>query len=545
MSAHLDVTGAPAALAKAALHYLAERRLGPTPENFAHAWREVGGPVSVEEHSAREFAQAMLRELSDAGVLSRETAGTVLQAVRDGQWQEAARLAMPAIERRMQPVWGPLLERLIAAYTIAHRGWTPVRKREYLRRLVEDSPLRDDLLAARIGHLLETWAHDGVSTPTVSVPASDAAPEAGEDAQNAQVGQISQAVPEAAGGELDPAERADGQRWRQDRLLAEMTELLTALCGSLASVAEEGSWIREQAEALRETLADPTDHRALAQVRTLLAQTNDVQRALSGQRHASIAALKHMLAEWVTSMGALADTTDQFGSRVSAHAARIEEADSIASLADTVQGLLTDARSMRATLDESREGIEAARARAGDLEREVSRLERELAATSSQMVTDFLTDTMNRRGLEQSFAEAVRVGAATQTPLCLVVLDVDDFKRLNDTLGHQGGDDALRQLARILKDKARPGDSVARYGGEEFVLLMPGLPVDAAAEQLHRLQRDVTSHVFLHESTRSFITFSAGITEVRARDSLSSAIGRADEAMYAAKRAGKNCVRIG
>ena len=123
------------------------------------------------------------------------------------------------------------------------------------------------------------------------------------------------------------------------------------------------------------------------------------------------------------------------------------------------------------------------------------------------------------------------------------MIDVDDFKALNDALGHQAGDDALRHLSLMLKDRLRPNDGVARYGGEEFVILLPGANLSDAQATLVRLQRELTRHVFMHDERRRFITFSGGVTSVRYDDSMATALARADDAMYRAKREGKNCVR--
>jgi len=125
-----------------------------------------------------------------------------------------------------------------------------------------------------------------------------------------------------------------------------------------------------------------------------------------------------------------------------------------------------------------------------------------------------------------------------------VLLDIDDFKKVNDALGHQAGDGALRHLAGLLQSKVRPGDTVARYGGEEFVILLPGMTDVQARELLMRVQRELTRAVYLYEARQIFITFSAGATRVDPRDSLESALGRSDDAMYQAKSAGKNCVAI-
>jgi diguanylate cyclase len=128
--------------------------------------------------------------------------------------------------------------------------------------------------------------------------------------------------------------------------------------------------------------------------------------------------------------------------------------------------------------------------------------------------------------------------------LSIALLDIDDFKKVNDAMGHFAGDGTLRHLAGLLKRMMRAGDTVARYGGEEFVILMPGLDLDAAQLLLLRAQRALTREVFMHEDHRILITFSAGVTRVRIEDTLDIALLRADTGMYQAKRDGKNRVSL-
>ena len=496
MSTSLDTTPSQAAWAKAALKYLAEHQLAPTPHNYALAWRAVGGAQEPDRADRADHADRVDR-----------TPGPP---------------ASPPSAR-----WGGLLSDVLGGLDTAHRGWTRARKRDSVARLIDSSSRRDDLLAERLAGLVASWSRSPLDEPPESLEEEAAAKAA------------------AANASSPAGEPSRARLQRNEKLLAEMTELLAALCDSLATVSEDTSWVRGQAEVLRESLAAPLDHRALSEVRNLLAQTTEVQRVITHRRRESLGELKQMLAKWVESMASLADSTDQFGARMVGHAQRIERSDSLDALAGTVQSLIADTGAMRATIEQSQSGLATTRARALALETEVSRLEDQLASASTQIVTDHLTGTMNRRGLEESFEGALQRSREWRSPLNLAVLDVDDFKKLNDALGHQGGDHALRQLARILKDKARSNDAVARYGGEEFVLLLPGLSVTEAVEQMQRLQREVTSHVFMFESQRSFITFSAGVTEVREDDSMASAVGRADEAMFAAKHDGKNCVRRG
>lgn len=157
---------------------------------------------------------------------------------------------------------------------------------------------------------------------------------------------------------------------------------------------------------------------------------------------------------------------------------------------------------------------------------------------------DTLTQLPNRRLLADRLRQSIAAGARAGAHGAVLFVDIDDFKRVNDALGHQAGDGALRHLAALLQGKVRAGDTVARYGGEEFVILLPGMTDVQARELLVRAQRELTREVYLYESKQIFITFSAGTTRVDPQDSLESAIGRADDAMYQAKHAGKNCVAI-
>ena len=156
------------------------------------------------------------------------------------------------------------------------------------------------------------------------------------------------------------------------------------------------------------------------------------------------------------------------------------------------------------------------------------------------MGTDALTQVANRRGLMQAFeVERARI-EREGTPLAVGLLDIDNFKRLNDTLGHAAGDVALVTLAQRVRDSLRPVDVVARFGGEEFVVLLPGTPADEAAQVLTRLQRQLTASLFMHDGKEVFVTFSAGVTPYRPGERVEEALERADEALYEAKRTGKN-----
>ena len=158
------------------------------------------------------------------------------------------------------------------------------------------------------------------------------------------------------------------------------------------------------------------------------------------------------------------------------------------------------------------------------------------------MQKDPLTFALNRRGLESAFrVEAARAARYT-APLAVVVIDIDDFKRLNDSLGHVVGDRALVHLATTLQTTLRPTDFIARLGGEEFALLLPATDLNEAFDASERLRRELAQRPFMWDGVPRSITFSAGVAQWRDAESLEDLVQRADGAMYQAKRAGKNRV---
>lgn len=128
------------------------------------------------------------------------------------------------------------------------------------------------------------------------------------------------------------------------------------------------------------------------------------------------------------------------------------------------------------------------------------------------------------------------------SPLCVALLDIDNFKKINDTLGHTTGDQALAHLAQVARESMRPQDTLARYGGEEFVILLPDTALERGIDAMMRLQRELTKKYFMTGSEKLLITFSAGVAQLGPDEDNASAIKRADQAMYTAKRAGKNRV---
>ena len=174
----------------------------------------------------------------------------------------------------------------------------------------------------------------------------------------------------------------------------------------------------------------------------------------------------------------------------------------------------------------------------------VAVLQRELAETSELVRIDPLTGALNRKGLDEALEREMARMQRMGTRLCIAVLDIDNFKQINDSHGHLVGDEVLRHIATVLRETLRGNDSVVRFGGEEFVLLLPGINVEEAQSVVSRLQRELTRRFYLANAQKLLLTFSAGVTCFEADEQPSAVIDRADKAMYAAKHAGKNRVMV-
>ncbi|MDR2452528.1 MAG: GGDEF domain-containing protein [Candidatus Accumulibacter sp.] len=175
-------------------------------------------------------------------------------------------------------------------------------------------------------------------------------------------------------------------------------------------------------------------------------------------------------------------------------------------------------------------------------EKRIAGLERALEETRSMAFTDPLTGALNRRGFEHAYAREMARCRRCGRKLALALIDLDDFKAINDRYGHPAGDKVLVHLVRVLRRSMRPSDALCRLGGEEFALMLPETSMDDACRAVRRFLASFSWPV--PEVART-VTFSAGVIEHDGGESLEEALQRADIAAYAAKQAGKNTVVAG
>ena len=156
---------------------------------------------------------------------------------------------------------------------------------------------------------------------------------------------------------------------------------------------------------------------------------------------------------------------------------------------------------------------------------------------------DALTGLSNRRGLEQSFTRERQRCISEGQPLCLIMVDIDYFKRFNDQYGHLAGDKALGAVAHLLREHMRTGDIVARFGGEEFSILLPETGLQKATSIAERVRQIISeTAIDIAESNNVTVTISLGVTQMQAGEPLETLMANADAALYEAKRQGRNRV---
>lgn len=157
---------------------------------------------------------------------------------------------------------------------------------------------------------------------------------------------------------------------------------------------------------------------------------------------------------------------------------------------------------------------------------------------------DDLTGLPNRRHVLELLAHEERRSLRRDVPLCICLIDIDHFKKVNDTLGHQAGDEALRLFAAFMASALRAGDVLARWGGEEFILLLPVTPAVEAARVVERLRVQCADAATWASHPQLRVTFSAGLSVRIGNESTKEVIARADTALYQAKHSGRNRLAI-
>lgn len=589
----------PSEIARETLKQLMTRRMAPSPNNYRAIYNEIAGISDKESSGASESElKALLLALPRETPAQQRLARQLDQVLKAGNLDEFRSTLIEFIKEHSAESelgWGELITELLRQWEAKQSGLTPGRKRESLDRVLAAGSKNSELLFGRLQNLTRAWSQnqqatdeinlvDGLPEGEVEQPSAHAQPIA---AAPAAVSRASELLPELRDifvfalettlttqlgdePELAAETRTIASAVRTANTVQAMQELMAAvkrLAYRLEFVSEDRSelrsglikllqllvdnvnelviddrWLNGQIEMVRELVAKPLNLRTINDAELRLKEVIFKQSQLKHSLMEAKEALKQMLAGFVDHLAEFADSTSDYHNKIEICVQKISQANDISQLEDVLADVIKETRIIQINAQRSRDDLRATRQRVENAEKQINELQTELDRASSLVRHDQLTGALNRRGLEETFENEVSRSLRRKSPLCVSLLDVDNFKKLNDSLGHDAGDAALIHLVTVIRETLRPQDTLARFGGEEFIILLPDTALDDARKALVRLQRELTKRFFLADNEKVLITFSAGLTDLRPDDTQAGITKRADEAMYAAKRAGKNRV---
>ncbi|MET3106527.1 diguanylate cyclase [Oxalobacteraceae bacterium GrIS 2.11] len=321
-----------------------------------------------------------------------------------------------------------------------------------------------------------------------------------------------------------------------------LLSLFKLLLENVSSLLEDDNWLRGQVIVIQELITGEIDHRALLAATKSLKEVVYKQGVLKESIAQNKVSVKQLMDLFVDRLSVFASTTGDYHDKVTSYTGKITHNTSPEDINKVIDSLLADTMVVQNETKQSYDMMQAAQKEVQEAEARIAELEKKLADMSDQVQKDQLTGSLNRRGLDEILAREAARSDRRKTPLCFGMLDIDNFKKINDTFGHVTGDGALVHLVNIIKKTLRSMDIVARYGGEEFAVVMPETGLKDAADTMMRLQRELTKHFFMAGEEQVLITFSAGVAERHPAESQETLIIRADKAMYKAKMTGKNRV---
>lgn len=532
----------PSDTARETLKLLAARKLAPTPDNYAQVYRELSGESAVAQSS-------------------NDT--------------------KPPLN------WSDLIRDLLKQLEMPHKGITISRKKEGVDTVLSRFGAKPDALFEKMQSLVRSWGSAAATAsefapalaPDITpapAPATTSSPIAASAGGNELLNQLRELLAQSLentqpshpelGDEIkklvtivratnDPTRISDlAKQLRQFWLKLELRggdkvkiqegllRLLRLLVENVSELVADDEWIHGQITTLQEIIAQPMDKHAIADAERNLRDAIIKQSTLKQSLTDAKTTLKSLMTNFIDRLGNLTESTGEYHQKIEGYSQKISKTNNLTDLSHLLDDIMQDTRVIQASALRSHEELLITKKQADEAESRIKELEHELMQVSELVREDQLTGALNRRGLDEAVDVELKRADRNKSPFSVALIDIDNFKKLNDTLGHQAGDRALTHLTQVIKETLRPTDAVGRYGGEEFLILLPGTNLEAAVETIQRLQRDLTKKFFLHNNDKILVTFSAGVALRAEGEDQEDLIGRADKAMYHAKQTGKNRV---
>ncbi len=588
----------PSEIARETLKTLALRKIPPTPDNYSKIYAEIGALPPDESMGAQQvlhsIAELLVKQSGKPAVVGNQLQKSLV-AKNWQQYLAEVEKILPATKagNTLIPSWSELIRDLLRQLETPHKGLTITRKKEGLETVLSRFAANPETLFEKLQGLLRSWTGtpssdtipadmlvdlppavataSGAPAPTIS--ASTGIP--GSSDIHTQLRELLAQTLESSlvtQPEFDAEVKSFAQQIRSATDYDQITKiakqlrsfwlkvelrggdkvkiqeglvrLLRLLVENVGELVEDEEWLHGQIATLQGIVANPIDKRVIADAERSLRDAIIKQSLLKKSLTDAKTTLKMLMTSFIDRLGDLTESTGDYHQKIEGYSQKIGKTNNITELSHILDDIMQDTRVIQASALRSHEELVRTRKQVQESEDKIKQLEQELEQVSELVHEDQLTGALNRRGLDEAFEREATRADRNASPLCVALLDIDNFKRLNDTLGHQAGDQALVHLTNVIRETLRPSDSVARYGGEEFVIILPDTDIENGESTISRLQRELTKKFFLHENDRILITFSAGVALRAPQEDQEDAIARADKAMYQAKKAGKNQVVV-
>ena len=594
-------TPIPIEIAREAIKQMAVRKVDPTPENYQLIYNEVASiPVPESLESAIKKA---LKQLPNKTTEQHDWIGRWEKLLSKRKWTELPALMSEGMDTSItfSTQWPEAIRKLLKGLDTRHVGLEMSKKKEALGRVLINFG-NDPLLAQKINAMTESWdqysvinnldlqsdvlvdaenlvdetaAQDATEASSKSamptydtdefqetfrtlqdmlkqslnhglIPRLDGYPELKEEAR--QIFILTEKARKLKDWQFMAKQfrallvRVELMGANEEGMKQDLLRLLKLLVDNISELVADDEWIRGQIAVVQTIVSSPLERALIQDAEKSLKEVIFKQGMLKHSLNEAKSSFKNMISTFVDRLGDMSDSSGSYQEKIENYAEKLSETEDILQINVLLENLMKDTHTMQAEIVRSREVLLEQRDSVESAQEKIRKLQEELSELSEAVRVDQLTGVLNRRGLDEAMTREMARAQRGGGLLSVALLDIDNFKSLNDTYGHNVGDTALQHLAKVIQTTMRPTDVVSRFGGEEFVILLPDTDLEAAVSTVKRLQRALTKQFFLGNNEKLLITFSAGVALLKKDETEAAVIHRADQSMYLAKRTGKNRV---
>jgi diguanylate cyclase len=588
-------THSPIEIARQTFMRLSTERKPPTPDNYLSVYNEIAG-INANNQTL-DLGKTLLKVLQDAGnrnskyVAAERKILELLDKNDSEKLEEQLHKLLPTSKNTTEVNWSVLIRHLLRQLDTSHKGITLSRKKEGLGKVLNNFADDANTMGEKIQALVKSWSEDAIAI------------EALESTDEIDEAQTETFIADILVEDNRITHDGDSEKWRNimietlklelipnlknlpeeqntaKKILSEIQKdtdnqlltnhiekiketlltlemqrdanesinesllgLLRLMTRSMDELVLEDEWLHSQITIINDIVNKPIDINTLFDAETSLKDLIQKQMDLKPVLHNAKDTLKAMVSTFVSGLAGMTESTSEYHAKIETYQQKLSTTEDIEELNKVIETILEDTRAVGLDVQRSRVEFEESQKKAIAAEQKIKQLTAELDHISEVAHEDFLTGTLNRRGMDEALEREFNRADRYNTTLCIAMMDIDHFKKLNDKFGHSKGDEALTHFAKVIKEVKRTTDVLARYGGEEFIIILPSTSQEEAISVITRVQRELTKNFFMHNDERVLITFSAGVAQRDPGEKAESIVPRADAALYEAKQSGRNRV---